>query len=227
MGQKKQCVKTAFITGGSRGIGKAIVNRFRAAGLEVIAPSRKELDLSALDSIESHLARNGLKADVLINNAGENLIFTLDKLGLADWQRMQMINLTAPLLLIKHFAPIMARKGWGRIVNISSIYSLISRPGRGAYASSKAGLNGLTRTAALEYAESGVLVNAVCPGFVETDLTRQNNTPAQIEVLRQQVPLKRLGAPEDIASLVFYLGSDQNTFITGQTVVADGGFMAQ
>jgi 3-oxoacyl-[acyl-carrier protein] reductase len=138
-----------------------------------------------------------------------------------------MINLTAPLLLIKHFAPMMARKSWGRIVNISSIYGLISRPGRGAYSSSKAGLNGLTRTAALEYAEAGILVNAVCPGFVETDLTRQNTTQAQIEVLRQQVPLKRLGAPEDIASAVFYLGSDQNTFVTGQTVVADGGFMAQ
>jgi len=220
-------VKTAFITGGSRGIGKAIVNRFRAAGFQVIAPSRKELDLASLDSIESYLSRKGLEADILINNAGENLIFTLDKLSLADWQRMQMINLTAPLLLIKHFAPIMTRKRWGRIVNISSIYSLISRPGRGAYASSKAGMNGLTRTAALEYAESGVLVNAVCPGFVETDLTRQNNTPAHIEVLRQQVPLKRLGSPEDIASVVFYLGSDQNTFITGQTIVADGGFMAQ
>jgi len=90
-----------------------------------------------------------------------------------------------------------------------------------------AGLNGLTRTAALEYAEAGVLVNAVCPGFVETDLTRQNNTPAQIEVLRQQVPLKRLGVPDDIASVVYYLGSEQNTFITGQTIVADGGFMAQ
>jgi 3-oxoacyl-[acyl-carrier protein] reductase len=219
--------KTAFITGGSRGIGKAIVDRFRAAGFDVIAPSRKELDLASLDSIEAYLSRKGLEADVLINNAGENLIFTLDKLSLTDWQRMQMINLTAPLLLTKHFAPIMAHKRWGRIVNISSIYSLISRPGRGAYASSKAGLNGLTRTAALEYAEAEILVNAVCPGFVETDLTHQNNTPAQIEVLRQQVPLKRLGTPVDIASVVFYLGSDQNTFISGQTIVADGGFMAQ
>src|SRR5207247_9010354 len=141
--------------------------------------------------------------------------------------RMQTINLTAPLLMIKHFAPIMARQGWGRIVNISSIYSLISRPGRGAYASSKSGLNGLTRTAALEYAEAGILVNAVCPGFFCTDLTRQNNTPAQIEVLRQQVPPKRLGVPDDIASVVFSLGSEQNTFITGQTIVADGGFLAQ
>ena len=168
-----------------------------------------------------------MEADVVINNAAENLIFTLDKLSLDDWQRMQTINVTTPFLLIQHFAAGMARKGWGRIVNISSIYSLVSRPGRGAYAASKAGINGLTRTAALEFAESGILVNAVCPGFIETDLTRQNNTPAQIEVLRQQVPLKRLGAPEDVASIVFYLGSEQNTFITGQSVVADGGFLAQ
>ena len=219
--------KTVFITGGSRGIGQAIVSRFRHAGFEVISPSRQELDLASLESIETYLSAKPPEADILVNNAAENLIFTLDKLALSDWQRMQTINVTAPFLLIKHFAPLMARKGWGRIVNISSIYSLISRPGRGAYAASKAGLNGLTRTAALEYAEAGVLVNAVCPGFVETDLTRQNNTPAQIEVLRQQVPLKRLGVPDDIASVVFFLGSEQNTFVTGQTIVADGGFMAQ
>jgi len=219
--------QAAFITGSSRGIGLATANRFREAGFEVIAPSRRELDLASLDSIENYLSRKGLKADILINNAAENLIFTLDQLSLPDWQRMQTVNLTAPFLLMKYFARLMARKGWGRIVNISSIYSLVSRPGRAAYAASKAGLNGLTRTAALEHAEAGVLVNAVCPGFVETDLTRQNNTPAQIEVLRQQVPLKRLGVPDDIASLAFYLGSEQNTFITGQTIVADGGFMAQ
>jgi 3-oxoacyl-[acyl-carrier protein] reductase len=219
--------KTAFITGGARGIGQAIAKRFRQEGFEIAAPSRRELDLASLDSIETYLSTHATEADVLINNAGENLIFTLAKLGLPEWQRMQTINVTAPFLLTKHFAPLMARRGWGRIVNISSIYSLISRSGRGAYAASKAGLNGLTRTAALEYAEAGVLVNAVCPGFVETDLTRQNNTPAQIEALRQQVPLKRLGVPDDIASVVFYLASEQNTFITGQTIVADGGFMAQ
>jgi NAD(P)-dependent dehydrogenase (short-subunit alcohol dehydrogenase family) len=223
----KRWTNKAFVTGGSRGIGEAIVSRFRRVGYEVIAPTRRELDLASLDSIENYLSAKGVAADVLINNAAENLIFTLDKLSLPDWQRMQTINVTAPFLLMKHFAVGMARKGWGRIVNISSIYSLVSRPGRGAYAASKAGLNGLTRTAALEYAETGILVNAVCPGFVETDLTRQNNTPAQIEVLRQQVPLKRLGIPDDIASVVFYLGSEQNTFITGQTIVADGGFTAQ
>jgi NAD(P)-dependent dehydrogenase (short-subunit alcohol dehydrogenase family) len=219
--------KRVFITGAARGIGKAISERFHQAGFEVIGPTRAELDLGSLDSIQKYLSKKGTEADVLINNAAENLIFTLDKLSLEDWQRMQTVNVTAPFLLIKHFAAGMVKQRWGRIVNISSIYSLVSRPGRGAYASSKAGINGLTRTAALEYAESGILVNAVCPGFIETDLTRQNNTPAQIEVLRQQVPLKRLGAPEDVASIVFYLGSDQNTFITGQTVVADGGFLAQ
>src|SRR5258706_4515918 len=157
--------KSVFITGGSRGIGLAIANRFRQAGFEIIAPSRREVDLASLDSIETYLSAKQPKADVLVNNAAENLIFTLDKLTLPDWQRMQTINVTAPFLLIKHFAPIMARKGWGRIVNISSIYSLVSRTGRGAYAASKAGLNGLTRTAALEYAETGILVHAVCPGL--------------------------------------------------------------
>src|SRR2546430_2381617 len=125
--------KTVFITGASRGIGQAIANRFREAGFGVLAPSRRELDLASLESIEAYLRRKGLAADVLVNNAAENLIFTLDKLSLPDWQRMQTVNLTAPLLLIKYFVPIMVRNGWGRIVNISSIYGLVSRPGRGAY----------------------------------------------------------------------------------------------
>src|SRR4051812_23248202 len=151
---RAQMPKRVFITGASRGIGKAIAQRFDQAGFEIIAPTRAELDLASIDSIQSYFSKQEMDADVLINNAAENLIFALDKLSLEDWQRMQTINITAPFLFIKHFASGMAHKGWGRIVNISSIYSLVSRPGRGAYAASKAGINGLTRTAALEYAEA-------------------------------------------------------------------------
>lgn len=219
--------KRVLITGASRGIGLAIAERFRRGGFEIIAPSRQEMDLSSPDSIVGYLQQGKIEADVLVNNAAENSIFSIEQLGLEAWSRMQTTNLTGPFLLIKHLAPAMARKGWGRIVNISSIYAIVSRTGRAAYASSKAGLNGLMRTAALEFAEKNVLVNSVCPGFVETDLTRKNNSPEQIELLRQQVPLKRLGQPHEIAELVFFLGSEANTFITGQTVIADGGFMAQ
>ena len=121
----------------------------------------------------------------------------------------------------------MVQQGWGRIVNLSSCYSLVSRIGRAAYSSTKSGLNALTRTAALEYAEYNILVNAVGPGFVETDLTHQNNTPEQIQAICQQIPVKRLGRPEEVAELVFYLGTDQNSYITGQLIIIDGGFLAQ
>jgi 3-oxoacyl-[acyl-carrier protein] reductase len=220
--------RCVLITGGARGIGRAIVQRYAAAGYETVAPARPELDLASSDSIHAYFSRLDNQAvDILINNAGENRIKMIEELSLDEWQRMLMINLTAPFLLIQHVAPYMAHQGWGRIVNISSIYSQVSRAGRSAYGASKAGLNSLTRTAALEYAEHGILVNAICPGFIETDLTHQNNTPAQIEALRQQVPLKRLGTPAEVADLAFYLGSELNTFQTGQLFTIDGGFLAQ
>ncbi len=220
--------KEVFITGGTRGIGKSIVRRYEQAGYQVVAPTRKEVDLASVSSIQMYLAEHGpLNIDVLINNAGENPVYPLDALSVEVWQRIQTINLTAPLLLIKQLTPHMVQQRWGRIVNISSCYSLVSRQGRGAYSASKAGLNALTRTAALEYATTNILVNAVCPGFVETDLTRQNNTPSQIEALRSQIPLGRLATSDEIADFVFFLGSEYNTYITGQTMIMDGGFIIQ
>jgi 3-oxoacyl-[acyl-carrier protein] reductase len=104
---------------------------------------------------------------------------------------------------------------------------VISRIGRGGYSATKAGLSSLTRTAALEFAEYNILVNAVAPGFVETDLTRKNNSREKIEALRQQIPLQRLATPKEIAEFAYYLGSEHNTYITGQTIFVDGGFMSQ
>jgi 3-oxoacyl-[acyl-carrier protein] reductase len=221
-------MRRVLITGGSRGIGMAITQCYLNAGHEVILPGRDELDLASETSVNEFIVANQEKEfDVLINNAAENRISPSNDLPTAAWQRMLMINLTAPFLLTKMVTPYMAQQGWGRIVNLSSCYSLVSRIGRAAYSSTKSGLNALTRTAALEYAENNVLVNAVCPGFVETDLTHQNNNPEQIQALCQQIPLKRLGKPEEIADMVFYLGSDRNSYITGQIIIIDGGFLAQ
>ncbi len=220
--------KRVFITGAARGIGESIAAQYRRAGYDVIAPIRAECDLASLDSVTEYLSRQGaLDVDTVVNNAAENTIFPIEKLPFDAWQRMLMVNLTSPLLITKHAAPQMIARGGGRIVNISSVYSVLSRIGRAAYSASKAGLNALTRTAALEYANHNILVNSVCPGFVDTDLTRANNSAAQIESLCRQVPLGRLAQPEEIAELVFFLGSEQNTYITGQTILIDGGFTIQ
>ena len=219
--------RTVLVTGGARGIGRAIAEHYLARGYAVATPGRAELDLASKESIQRFVDAGGAAVDVLVNNAGENKIGSLEGLDPADWDRILQTNLTAPMLLIRAAARHMAAKGWGRVVNISSCYSMVSRAGRGPYTASKSGLNGLTLTAALEYAARGVLINALCPGFVETDMTRANNSPEQIAALCALVPLGRLAKPDEIARAVYFLGSDQNTFITGQTLVADGGFTAQ
>jgi NAD(P)-dependent dehydrogenase (short-subunit alcohol dehydrogenase family) len=220
-------IRRVFLTGAGRGIGHAIKTVYAARGWEVVAPSRDELDLASPSAVTAFLDSLEFNFDVLINNAAENKIGPIADLSAADWARTVAVNLTAPLLLMQKAARYMCTQQWGRIVNISSCFSLVSRAGRAPYATSKSGLNGLTRTAALEYAPHHVLVNAVCPGFVATDLTRQNNSDEQIAELCTRIPLGRLAEPAEIAEYVYFLGSDMNTYITGQTAVIDGGFLCQ
>lgn len=219
---------SALITGASRGIGKAIAESFTQAGYRVLTPSREELELSSVESVKAYTAVPGnTKVDILVNNAGENPICEIESLPCDTFERTLRVNLSAPLLLMQAVLPSMRRQQWGRIVNISSSYSSVSRPGRGAYGAAKSGLNSLTRTAALEFARDNILVNAICPGFVETDLTRKNNTPEQIKTLCGQIPLGRLASPEEVANLVLFVASSQNTYITGQIINIDGGFLCQ
>lgn len=220
--------RTALITGGARGIGQAIADALSAAGMEIVAPSRAEMDLGDAASVERYLVANaGMKIDILINNAGINVINTLDKIDPADWAAMLQINLTTPLRLIQAFSPGMRERGWGRIVNISSIFSLVTKEGRAAYSTTKAGLNGLTRTTAVELAPYGIMVNALCPGYVETELTRQNNTPEALQQIAAAIPAGRLAQPEELAQVAAFLCSERNTYLTGQTVVVDGGFTSK
>lgn len=220
--------RTALVTGAGRGLGAAIATRFRDAGYAVLTPARTELDLARPASIEEYASSGGLaEVDVLVNNAAENRVALLGELDLADWNRMLQIDLTAPFELIRRTAGAMAARRWGRIVNIGSAYGIVSRAGRGGYSAAKSGLNGLTRTAALEYAGGGVLVNTVCPGFADTEMTRQNNTPEAIADICSKIPLGRLARPEEIAEIVFFLGSEHNTYITGQTIPVDGGFLCR
>mgnify|MGYP001586845631 FL=1 len=220
-----RATKDALVTGGSRGSGQAVVHRFREEGIHVVAPTRQELDLASPESIRDYVQTlQDIEIDILVNNAADNIVNLIPDITLEDWQRMLTINLTSAFLLIQAVATQMRRKKWGRIVNVSSCYSFLSREGRAAYSASKGGLNSFTRTAALEYGPDNILVNSVCPGFVLTDLTRRNNTQTELADLAQQTALKRLAEPSEIAELIYFLCSEENTYITGQAVVIDGGF---
>ena len=218
-------IRKVLITGGARGIGKAIADEMVQRGFEVIGPQRAELDLADVASIEAYVTRNAdLAVDVLINNAGINVLNDVEQIVATDWAAMLQVNLTAPLRLMQAFVPGMRARCWGRVLNISSIFSVVTKERRAAYSTTKAGLNGLTRTAATEFGPDNVLVNALCPGYVETALTHQNNSPADIERICASIPLGRLAKPEELARYAGFLCSEENTYLTGQAIVVDGGF---
>lgn len=221
-------VLNAFVTGGSRGIGRVVVDELVKIGFDVLSPLRADLDLSDLKSVEAFAsANNEYVPDLVVLNAGENLPSLIGETSLDSWRRTIDINLNSSFLLIRDFGSKMIKRGSGRIVVVSSCYSFRARKGRVAYSSSKAGLNALVRSAALEFAAHGVLVNAVCPGFVLTDLTKTNNSEIEIKNLESQIPLGRLAQPIEVADLILFLGLQTNTYITGQTLIVDGGFTCQ
>lgn len=216
--------RTALVTGGSRGIGVAIADALREQGAEVLTPGRNELDLADSASVQAWLAAHGGTLDIVVNNAGINVLDDLESITPENWAQMVQVNLTAPLQILQGVAPSMKDRGWGRIVNISSIFGVVTKERRGAYSMVKSGLNGLTRTAAVELAPSGILVNSVCPGYVATDMTRQNNPPDVIKQIEATIPAGRLAEPAEIARFVAWLCSEENTYLTGQTLLVDGGF---
>ena len=218
-------MRRALVTGGSRGIGRAMVEELTRRGVDVLTPERAELDLLNPDSIKSFITAHATSGiDILINNAGINHIRALTELEESTWADMLQVNLTAPLQLIQGFSPGMRAQRWGRILNISSIFSLVTKANRAAYSSTKAGLNGLTRACAVELAPHQILVNALCPGYVETEMTSRNNSTADLNAIGAAIPLGRLAQPQEIARLAAFLCSEENSYCTGQLIVADGGF---
>lgn len=217
--------RTALVTGGSRGIGRAIARVLEAEGVKVVAPAREELDLHSRESVEAFIAqRRGEGVDILVNNAGINVIKALSSLDFGTWDSMLQVNLAAAFRLVQAFAPGMAERGWGRILNVSTIFSQVTKEGRVTYSVTKAALNALTRSAAVEFGPQGVLVNALAPGYVDTALTRQNNTPEAIERICSMIPLRRMADVDELAQVAGFMVSEVNSYMTGQVVVVDGGF---
>jgi len=216
-----------LVTGGSRGIGKEISKIFSDNHYDVHSPGRQELDLMSDRSIENFICEFPEGFDIIINNAGVNKINSVEDISNTEIDEIVTTNLIAPLQIIRGFVPHMKQKGRGRIVNIGSIWNVVSKPGRSVYSSTKHGVHGLTMTLALELSNFGILVNTVSPGFTATDLTRATNSPEEIKGIEKGIPLGRMADPVEIARTVFFLGSFDNTYITGQNIVVDGGYSIQ
>jgi len=215
--------QVVLITGGSRGIGFEIVKYFKSMGIEVLNPTRIELDLNDFKSIENYMDKIS-RVDVLINNAGINILGDTSSLSEEDLLETFQINILSPIKLSQLVIPKM--KNGGKIINISSIWSFVSKPKRFSYSSAKAALDGLTRSLAVELGDKNILVNSIAPGFIDTDLTRKNNNELEIKQIIEKIPLKKLGNVQDIAKMAYFL-SFENEYITGQTIIIDGGYLCQ
>ena len=232
--------KTVLVTGGTRGIGASIVRHFENLNAEVIATGANKdqlhksinrrvkyhyLDLKNEKSISDFIEyiSQRKKIDVLINNAGMNKIDPIEKIKDEDWNNIYSINLYGPFVLTREISKIMKKNKYGRIVNIASIFGVISREKRAAYSSTKSGLIGLTKATAHDLAKDNILVNSISPGFINTELTKNILGEKSMKEISSSIPLKRLGDPDEIAKLVLFLTSDQNTYITGQTLSISGG----
>jgi 3-oxoacyl-[acyl-carrier protein] reductase len=217
--------KTLFLTGASRGIGKAIYDDL-CQEYNIVSPTREELDLNSIQSIDAFFNNKNLEIDILINNAGINIIKRLEEIEISDIASISSINLVAPLRILQHAIKYMKDNKSGKVVNISSIWGVRSKECRALYSMTKFGIIGQTKALARELGEYNILVNAICPGFTATDLTLQSLSSDEIETITGQIPLKRMAKPEEIAKSVRFLVSEDNTYITGQTLIVDGGFTA-
>lgn len=239
--------KTVLVTGATRGIGAAIAGAFRAAGADLIltGTNRDEIDaLNRADEPEDTTRyiqldftdENSVSAfweeltrferiDVVVNNAGTSRISLVEETSDEDYYLLTEVNLRAPYRVCRQVIPGMKAAGYGRIVNIASIWGVITKSGRSVYTLTKHGLVGLTKALAVELAPHNILVNAVSPGFTLTDLTKSILSEAEMKAIVEQIPIKRFAQPEEMARVVLFMASDLNSYLTGQNIIVDGGFV--
>jgi NAD(P)-dependent dehydrogenase (short-subunit alcohol dehydrogenase family) len=239
--------RTALVTGGASGIGAATCRRLAAEGARVAVTDMNAAgagDVAAeingmpyeLDVRDGHAIAAAVAAateelgpiDILVNNAGVNIRGASESLSEADWDTVIDTNVKGPFLLARALGPRMAARGWGRIINLGSILSVIGIAGRAPYGASKAAIANLTRVLALEWATHGVTVNAICPGPFGTEMNRPlMNDPEKYAAFVAKIPMGRWGELTEIAGAVVFLASDASSFVTGSLLFVDGGWTAQ
>ncbi|HTS47426.1 MAG TPA: 3-oxoacyl-[acyl-carrier-protein] reductase [Bryobacteraceae bacterium] len=238
--------RTAFITGASRGIGRACALALSDAGARVAVAARNvdqlselagqlraqgreafalPIDMSSADSIKEAIAKTAKDfgpIGILVNNAGITKDGLAMRMKKEDWDNVIAVNLTGSFLAIQLVLPAMMRERWGRIINISSVVGESGNPGQANYVASKAGLIGLTKAIAQEMGSRNITVNAVAPGYVETDMTHGLSQELKDKML-EHIPLKRIGRPEDVAAAVRFLAGEEASYITGHVLDVNGG----
>jgi 3-oxoacyl-[acyl-carrier protein] reductase len=217
--------RKSLVIGGSGDIGTSIAHQLsKDYGDKVLAVGSQELNLLDNSSIDHFLNKHGVDFDVLVHSAGINQPGIFESLEIEDIEKTIQVNLIGFLRVAKALLPYWKKNSMGRIVIISSLYGVFSRRGRMPYAISKHALIGAMKTMAIEFAEYGVTVNAVSPGFIDTQMTFKNNSPEAIQKIISGIPIARLGLPTEVARAVAFLASPQNTYINGHDLMVDGGY---
>lgn len=244
--------KVALVTGGSKGLGKAMARGFAEAGADIVISSRHQEELepalaeilagtrskgrwfvadmtdrSAVDELARETLQAMGRVDILVNNAGSNVPQAVDAIEDEKWDRIVELNLTSCMRLTRALAPQMKERRWGRVIHISSVMGLTSKPGRSSYSATKSALIGMARAMALDLGEFGITVNCIAPGPFLTDLPASVLSKAERDSFAERTAVGRWADPRELAGPALLLASDAGSYITGTTLLVDGGLLAK